>query len=74
MATAKQFTLFSFEDEPVSSEPVWLEGYDGGRKEIYRMDAEALVEDLNRMPSGKGSCLRCLEVDHSRSYEEQFKD
>ena len=38
------------------------------------MDAEALVEDLNKMPSGKGSWLRCLEVDHSRSNEEQFKD
>ena len=32
------------------------------------------VEDLNRMPSGKGSWLRCLKVDHSRSYETQFKD
>ncbi len=74
MVTAKQFTLFSFEDEPVSSEPVWLESYDGSHQEIYRMDAEALIEDLNRMPSGKGSWLRCLEVDHSRSYEEQFKD
>lgn len=38
------------------------------------MDAEAMVEDMNRMPSGKGSWLRCLEVDHSRSYETQFKD
>lgn len=49
MATAKQFTLFSFEDELVSTEHVWLEGYDGGHKEIYRMDAEAMTEDRNRI-------------------------
>lgn len=48
--------------------------FDGNRRSICRMDAEAMVEDLNRMPSGKGSWLRCLEVDHSRSYETQFKD
>ena len=74
MALAKQLNLFAFDDEPASSEPVWLEDYEGGHKTVFRMDAEAIVEDLNRMPSGKGSWLRCLEVDHSRSYEEQFKD
>ena len=74
MATAKQMTMFAFDDTPVSTDPIWLEDYDGGHKTIYRMDAEAVVEDLNRMPSGKGSWLRCLEVDHSRSYEDQFKD
>ncbi|MDY0237152.1 MAG: hypothetical protein RBR71_14100 [Gudongella sp.] len=74
MVTAKQMTMFAFEDTPVSSDPIWLEDYDGKHNTVYRMDAEAIVEDLNRMPSGKGSWLRCLEVDHSRSYEEQFKD
>lgn len=74
MVTAKQMTMFAFDDEPVSKEPTWLEDYDGNHKTVYRMDAEAMVEDLNRMPSGKGSWLRCLEVDHSRSYESQFKD
>lgn len=74
MTTAKQMTMFAFEDTPMSSEPMWLEDYDGKHKTVYRMDAEAIVEDLNRMPSGKGSWLRCLEVDHSRTYEEQFKD
>ena len=74
MATVKQLTMFSFDDTPVSTEPRWLEDYEGEHKTIYRMDAEATVEDLNAMPSGKGSWLRCLEVDHSRSYESQFKD
>ncbi|MBE6523057.1 MAG: hypothetical protein E7Z62_08075 [Thermoplasmata archaeon] len=74
MVAVKQLTMFSFDDIPVSDEPVWLEDYEGGHKTIYRMDAEALVEDLNKMPSGKGSWLRCLEVDHSRTYESQFKD
>ena len=74
MAAVKQLTMFSFDDTPVSDEPVWLEDYEGGHKTIYRMDAEALVEDLNKMPSGKGSWLRCLEVDHSSTYESQFKD
>ena len=74
MNAAKQLTLFAFDDVPVSSEPKWLEDYDGTHKGIYMMDAEALVEDLNKMPSGKGSWLRCLEVDHSRSYESRFKD
>ena len=73
MATVKQLTMFSFDDMPVSTEPRWLEDYDGEHKTICRMDAEATVEDLNAMPSGKGSWLRCLEVDHSRSYESQFK-
>ena len=72
MVIAKQMTMFAFDDEPVSKEPIWLEDYDGGKKTVYRMDAEAIVEDLNRMPSVKGSWLRCLEVDHSRSYETQF--
>ena len=61
MATAKQMTMFAFDDTPTSSEPIWLEDYDGERKTVYRMDSEAIVEDLNRMPSGKGSWLRCLE-------------
>ena len=74
MAVVTQMTMFAFEDKPVSKEPTWLEDYDGEHKTTYRMDAEALVEDLNKMPSGKGSWLRCLEVDHSRSYESQFKD
>ena len=74
MALAKQLNLFAFDDEPVSSQPIWLDDYDGNHKTVYRMDAEAIVEDLNRMPSGKGSWLRCLEVDHDRSYEKQFKD
>lgn len=74
MNAAKQLTLFAFDDIQVSTEPKWLEDYDGSHKGIYRMDAETLVEDLNKMPSGKGSWLRCLEVDHSRSYESGFKD
>ena len=74
MAVVKQLTMFSFEDSPVSNEPIWLEDYDGNHMTIYRMDAEATVEDLNKMPSGKGSWLRCLEVDHGRTYEIQFKD
>ena len=74
MATAKQMTMFAFDDTPVSSESKWLEDFDGNHNTVYRMDAEAIVEDLNRMPSGKGSWIRCLEVDHSRSYESQFKD
>ncbi len=74
MGIVKQLTMFSFDDKPVSTEPVWLEDYDGKHRTVYQMDAEAIVEDLNRMPSGKGSWLRCLEVDHSRSYESQFKD
>lgn len=74
MTSAKQTTLFSFDAVPVSKGPVWLEDFDGNRRSICRMDAEAMVEDLNRMPSGKGSWSRCLEVDHSRSYETQFKD
>lgn len=74
MTSAKQTTLFAYDDIPVSKEPSWLIGYDDGRKTILRMDAEALVEDLNAMPSGKGSWLRCLEVDHSLPYESQFKD
>jgi len=74
MVTAKQMTMFAFDDTPVSSDPIWLEDYDGNQKTVYHMDAEAIVEDLNVMPSGKGSWLRCLEVDHSRTYEEQFKD
>ena len=74
MTSAKQTNLFSFDALPVSKGPVWLEDFDGNRRSICRMDAEAMVEDLNRMPSGKGSWLRCLEVDHSRSYETQFKD
>ncbi|MDY0236932.1 MAG: hypothetical protein RBR71_12980 [Gudongella sp.] len=74
MVTAKQMTMFAFESVEKVSGPIWLENYDGEHASMYRMDAEALVEDLNRMPSGKGSWLRCLEVDHDRSYEEQFKD
>ncbi len=74
MVEAKQTTLFAYDDAPVSKEPAWLEDYDGKHKTIFRMDAEALTEDLNAMPSGKGSWLRCLEVDHTRSYESQFKD
>ena len=74
MTTAKQMTMFAFDDTPISSEPIWLEDYDGEKKTVYRMDAETIVEDLNNMPSGKGSWLRCLDVDHSRSYESQFKD
>lgn len=74
MVTAKQMTMFAFESVEKVSGPIWLENYDGEHASVYCMDAEALVEDLNRMPSGKGSWLRCLEVDHDRSYEEQFKD
>jgi len=74
MALVTQMTMFAFDDVPVSKEPKWLEDYDGNHKTICRMDAEATVEDLNRMPSGKGSWLRCLEVDHTRTYESQFKD
>jgi len=74
MAAMKQTSLFAFDDAPISTTPKWLEGYDGKHKMVFRMDAEALTEDINKMPSGKGSWLRCLEVDHSRSYESQFKD
>lgn len=74
MATAKQMTMFAFDDTPISSEPKWLEDFDGNHDTVYQMDAEAIVEDLNMMPSGKGSWIRCLEVDHSRSYESQFRD
>ena len=73
MTTAKQMTMFSFDDTSISTEPIWLEDFDGNHRIICLMDAEAVTEDLNRMPSGKGSWLRCLEVDHSRSYEKQFK-
>ena len=51
MVLAKQLNLFAFDDEPASSEPVWLEDYDGNHKFIHHMDAEVIVEDLNRMPS-----------------------
>ena len=74
MGTAKQLNLFAFDDVPASTEPTWLEDYEGKHKTVYRMDAKAIVEDLNQMPSRKGSWLRCLEVDHSRSYELQFRD
>ena len=74
MVMAKQLNLFAFESVEKVIGPTWLENYDGEHASMYRMDAEALVEDLNKMPSGKGSWLRCLEVDHSRSYESQFKD
>ena len=51
MTAMKQTSLFAFNDAPISTIPKWLEGYDGKHKTIFRMDAEALVEDLNRMPS-----------------------
>ncbi len=73
MVMAKQLNLFAFESVENVIGPTWLENYDGEHVITYRMDAEAIVEDLNRMPSGKGSWLRCLEVDHARSYEYQFK-
>ena len=69
-----EMAMFAFESVEKTTGPIWLENYDKEHARMYRMDAEALVEDLNRMPSGKGSWLRCLEVDHGRSYESQFKD
>ena len=41
MTSAKQTTLFSFDAVPVSEGPVWLEDFDGNRRSICRMDAEA---------------------------------
>ena len=73
MISSKQATLFEFDSVEEVLGPTWLENYDGEHASMYRMDAEALVEDLNRIPSRKGSWLRCLEVDHERSYESQFK-
>ena len=74
MAVLKQITMFAYESVCVTKEPKWMEDYDENHSFMYQVDAEALVEDLNRIPSGKGSWIRCLEVDHSRSYESQFKD
>ena len=56
--TAIQMTMFAFETTAKTDGPVWLEDYDGNHMTAFRMDAESMVEDLNRMPSGKGSWLR----------------
>ena len=74
MVIVKQMTMFAFDDSPKSTEPIWMVDFENEHMQTYRMDAEAIVNDLNRMPSGEGSWLRCLEVDHSRSYESQFRD
>ena len=45
MAKEKQLNLFEFESVEKVIGPTWLENYDGGHAIMYRMDAEAIVED-----------------------------
>ena len=57
-----QTSLLAFDTAECQAGRRWLEGYDG-RRGLCRTDAEALVESLNSMPTGKGMWLRCLEID-----------
>ena len=62
-----QTSLLAFDTAEATAGRRWLEGHDG-RRGLCRTDAEALVESLNAMPSGKGMWLRCLEIDKSATY------
>ncbi len=62
-----QTSLLAFDTAECQTGRRWLEGYDGHRS-LCRTDAEALVESLNAMPSGKGMWLRCLEIDKDATY------
>lgn len=73
MSITTQRTLFEFSYEEKKSGPIWLEDYDGNHRTIPRMDAEATVEYLHRVPAEKGSWWRCLVIDHSRSYNSDKK-
>ncbi len=65
--TTTQTSLLAFDAPEVPAGPRWLEGSDGHRS-LCRTDAEALVESLNSMPTGKGMWLRCLEIDRNAPY------
>ena len=62
-----QTSLLAFDTAEATAGRRWLEGHDGHRS-LCRTDAEALVESLNAMPSGKGMWLRCLEIDKDAAY------
>ncbi len=62
-----QTSLLAFETAECQAGRRWLEGHDG-RRGLCRTDAEAIVESLNAMPTGKGMWLRCLEIDKSATY------
>ena len=69
-----QMTLFSYEEEEEKNDgPKWLQRW-RDIEWIVREDAEALIEDLGKMPSGKGSWLRCLEIDHDKVYNSHLKN
>lgn len=68
-----QRTLFDFEDRIVDRRPSWLTDM-YGEKKVFRTDAEAIVEDLNRFPSGKGLWIRCLEIDDNKHQRHSSKD
>ena len=55
----RQATLFDFTSRPIPVEG-WMHERDG-RGWIYRSNAEAVVHDLNRMPSGMGIWPRILQ-------------
>lgn len=74
MTTVKQMTLFAFEYEEKPKGPVWLEDIDGNHRTIPKMDAEATVEYLHKVPVEKGSWWRCLVIDHDRCYNSDQKD
>ncbi|AMH94044.1 hypothetical protein AR505_0323 [methanogenic archaeon ISO4-H5] len=74
MTTAKQMTLFAFSYEEKKTGPVWLEDYEGNHRTIPKMDAEATVEYLHKVPAEKGSWWRCLVIEHNRSYNRDLKD
>ena len=74
MTTAKQMTLFAFSYEEKKAGPVWLEDYEGNHRTIPKMDAEATVEYLHKVPAEKGSWWRCLVIEHNRSYNRDLKD
>ena len=57
MATAKQMTMFAFDNEPISKEPIWLEDYDGGKKTVYRMDSETMGKRLLTLTLDERSAL-----------------
>ena len=70
-----QLTLFDFDYnvDDVSIGATWLIGFDGECK-TFRSDAEAVVEDLNSFPSGKGIWIRCLKIDHDAPYSKDQED
>jgi len=70
LSKAVQCSIFDY-----VSKPTPVEGYEiGSHDTIFRSNAEALVHDIGKMPSGMGNYLRCMPIDHKASYNQKLAE